>query len=70
MCPGSSDPVYIVTYYIKWVTTFWTYCRGIKWYKMKGKAEFDIQKSKFFSHEIKIFRAIFPKKRFRFRLEN
>ena len=26
MCPGSSDPYYIVTYYIKWVTTSWTYC--------------------------------------------
>ena len=25
MCPGSSDPFYIVTYYIKWVTTSWTY---------------------------------------------
>ena len=26
VCPGSSDPLYIVTYYIKWVTTSWTYC--------------------------------------------
>ena len=25
ICPRSSDPFYIVTYYIKWVTTFWTY---------------------------------------------
>ena len=25
VCPGSSDPFYIVTYYIKWVTTSWTY---------------------------------------------
>ena len=23
VCPGSSDPFYIVTYYINWVTTFW-----------------------------------------------
>ena len=23
-CPGSSDPFYIVIYYIKWVTTSWT----------------------------------------------
>ena len=23
--PGSSDPFYIVTYYIKWVTTSWTF---------------------------------------------
>ena len=26
VCPESSDPFYIVTYYIKWVTTSWTYC--------------------------------------------
>ena len=25
MCPGSSDPFYVATYYIKWVTTSWTY---------------------------------------------
>ena len=25
MCPGSSDPFYIVSYYIKWVTTSWTH---------------------------------------------
>ena len=25
MCPRSSDPSYIVTYYIKLVTTSWTY---------------------------------------------
>ena len=25
VCPGSSDPFYIVTYYIKWVTTSWTH---------------------------------------------
>ena len=24
MCPKSSDPIYVVTYYIKWVTTSWT----------------------------------------------
>ena len=27
MCPISTDPFYIVTYYIKWVTTSWTYSR-------------------------------------------
>ena len=26
VCPGSSDPFYIVSYYIKWDTTSWTYC--------------------------------------------
>ena len=26
MSPESSDPFYIVTYYIKWATTSWTYC--------------------------------------------
>ena len=25
MCPRSSDPFYVVTYYLKWVTTSWTY---------------------------------------------
>ena len=25
VCPGSSDPFYVLTYYIKWVTTSWTY---------------------------------------------
>ena len=25
VCPGSSGPFYIVTYYIKWVTTSWTH---------------------------------------------
>ena len=25
VCPRSNDKSYIVTYYIKWVTTFWTY---------------------------------------------
>ena len=25
VCSGSSDQFYIVTYYIKWVTTSWTY---------------------------------------------
>ena len=24
--PKSLDPIYIVTYYIKWVKTSWTYC--------------------------------------------
>ena len=25
VCPKSSDPFFVVTYYIKWVTTSWTY---------------------------------------------
>ena len=25
VCPGSSDPFYIVTYYIKWITPSWTH---------------------------------------------
>ena len=25
VCPGRSDPFYIVSYYIKWVTTSWTH---------------------------------------------
>ena len=33
VCPRSLYPFYIVTYYIKWVTTLWTYCRivGCNW---------------------------------------
>ena len=31
VCPGSSDPFYVVTYYIKWVTTSWTYSIS-KWH--------------------------------------
>ena len=27
VCPGSSYSFYIITYYIKWVTTSWKYCR-------------------------------------------
>ena len=27
VCPGSSDPFFLVSYYIKWVTTSWTYGR-------------------------------------------
>ena len=27
ICPKSSDPFYIVTYYIKWVTTSWTHSK-------------------------------------------
>ena len=25
VCPGSSDPFYIVSYYMKWVITSWTF---------------------------------------------
>ena len=25
VCPGSSDPFYVVSYNIKWVTTSWTH---------------------------------------------
>ena len=33
MCPGSSDPFYVVTYYyVKWVTTSWTYSMVISIY--------------------------------------
>ena len=26
VCPGSRDPLYIVSYYIKWVRASWTHC--------------------------------------------
>ena len=29
VCPSSSDPFYLVSYYVKWVTTSWTYGRNI-----------------------------------------
>ena len=38
ICPRSSDPFNIATYYIKWVTTFWTHSRG-KLEKQQGKKE-------------------------------
>ena len=31
VCPGSSDPFYIVTYYIKWVTISWTHSSYFRW---------------------------------------
>ena len=30
VCPGGSDPLYVVTYYIKWVTTSWTHSISYK----------------------------------------
>ena len=30
VCPRSSDPFYIETYYINWVTTSWTYSKSVK----------------------------------------
>ena len=39
VCPRSSDPFYIVIYYIKWVTTTsWTYSIQTK-NKMPGQAD-------------------------------
>ena len=32
VCSRSSDPSYVVTYYIKWVTTSWTYSTCIRVY--------------------------------------
>ena len=29
VCPGSTDPFHVVTYYIKWVTTSWTHSMQI-----------------------------------------
>ena len=31
VCPRSSDPFYVVTYYIKWATTSWTDSASIYW---------------------------------------
>ena len=30
ICPGFSDQLYIVSYYIKWVTTSWTHSTTFK----------------------------------------
>ena len=35
VCPRSSDPFYVVTYYLKWVTTSWT--DGIKTIRERSK---------------------------------
>ena len=32
ICQGRSGPFYIVTYYLKWVTTYWTH--SINWIKI------------------------------------
>ena len=37
VCPGSSDPFYIVGYYIKWVTTSWTHSIYIELEKEKER---------------------------------
>ena len=34
VCPGSSDPFYIASYYIKWVTTSWTYCISLGFWSL------------------------------------
>ena len=31
VCPRSSDPFCVVTYYTKWVTTSWTYSTYVQW---------------------------------------
>ena len=31
LCPGSSDPFYVATYYMKWDTTSWTYSTMLNW---------------------------------------
>ena len=33
VCPRSLDPLYIVTYYIKWVKTSWTYRNNSKYFQ-------------------------------------
>ena len=39
VCPRSSDPFYVVTYYTEWVTTSWTYSM----YRNTGFSEIDIK---------------------------
>ena len=28
VCQRNRDPIYVVTYYINWVKTYWTYCKN------------------------------------------
>ena len=37
MCPRSSGPFYVVTYYIKWYTTSWTYSMSNMNFTIKSK---------------------------------
>ena len=50
MCLRSNDPFYIVSYYIKWVTTSWTYSMNeypaaavSGWQDIRPDNEFDIR---------------------------
>ena len=40
ICPRSSDPFYIVIYYIKWVTSSWTNSTLIKWWWFRSPCIF------------------------------
>ena len=43
VCPGSSDPFYIVTYNVNWVTTSWTYSNSISYvYNVNSSPKYEI----------------------------
>ena len=47
-CPGCNNPFYIVTYYIKWVTTSWTHSMRIEVRDLKVFRKFFIKHNKSF----------------------
>ena len=50
MCPRRSDPFYVVTYYIKWVTTSWTYI------DIEIETQTDIDKKEYFTLVVTLIR--------------
>ena len=44
VCPRSSDPLYVVTYYIKWVNTSWTHISKKNRFLMQYQSMLDIRK--------------------------
>ena len=52
VCPGSSDPFYVVTYNTKWVNTSWTYSMILQFWKI---IRFKIPSSDFIDMLLKMF---------------
>ena len=50
LCPRSSDPFYIVTYHIKWVTTSWTHSTNNIWLLCFLLHASKVEMGKFFFH--------------------
>ena len=50
VCPRSSDPFYVVSYYIKWVTTSWTHSMKLRLKYAKKVLPF------FFTQQVSIYK--------------